>query len=207
MISRIHGLMIGLETGRALLDRDGIVYEVHVPSVDQQRLGAMINETVTLHTLHYLEGQGQGSSFIPRLIGFLDADDREFFEIFTTVKGMGNRKALRALALPLSVVARAIAEKDLDLLVSLPEIGKRTADTIVAQLSGKVDRFVELKPVAGVGAVDAAASELVRDVVTVLVQLGESRTDAESLVTRALAVDPSIEDAERLIEAAFRLKG
>ena len=176
-------------------------------SVDQQRLGARVGEPVTLHTLHYLEAQGQGSSFIPRLIGFTEPTDRAFFELFTTVKGMGNRKALRALALPFGVVATAIADKDHDLLKSLPEIGKRTAETIVAELNGKVDQFVEMKPMTSGGSTEAAVeSEVMRDVINVLVQLGETRSDARTLLERVQSVAPELDDAEKLIEAALRLK-
>jgi len=205
MIARIHGRLVSLQQGRALLECGPLAYEVLVPSADEQRLGTMIDETVCFHTLHYHEAQGQGASFTPRLVGFLEVVDRDFFELFTTVKGVGNRKALRALALPFAEVARAIAEKDVVVLKSLPEIGKRTAETIVAELNGKVDRFIEFKP-AGAG-VPAAGSDLSRDVVEVLVQLGESRSDALALVERVLAVDPEIDDPGQLLEAAFRIKG
>ncbi len=53
---------------------------------------------ITLTTFQYLESQGQGSSVIPRLVGFQSTAEREFFELFTTVKGIGNRRALRAMA-------------------------------------------------------------------------------------------------------------
>lgn len=211
MISRIEGELIGIEDGRALLRCEHLVYEIMVPGADQQRLGSSIGRDVAFHTLYYLENQNQGAAYVPRLIGFNTPQDRAFFELFTTVKGIGNRKALRALQLPLGTIAAAIAEKDVDLLVSLPEIGKRTAETIIVELNGKVDRFVELKPggaVAGIG-IDSssdAASTLVRDAVAVLAQLGETRMAARQLVDRAMAADPAIDTAEALVAAAFRLK-
>ena len=127
---------------------------------------------------------------------------------------MCNRKALRALQLPCGTVAGAIAEKDVDLLKSLPEIGKRTAETIVAELSGKIDRFIELKPTgakrdsansAG-GAANDARTELIRDAVAVLVQLGEQKLIARQLVDRALAADKTLNTADQLMAAALRLK-
>src|SRR5262245_17157043 len=147
MINRIEGELIEVTPdGRALLRCEHMTYELFVPGADQQRLAAMTGQTVRFHTLYYLESQNQGASYTPRLIGFASPDDRAFFELFTTVKGIGNRKALRALQLPFGAVAAAIADKDIDLLKSLPEIGKRTAETIVAELSGKVDRFVTGRP-------------------------------------------------------------
>jgi len=137
--------------------------------------------------------------------------DRAFFELFTTVKGMGNRKALRALELPFTRIAAAIATRDVDLLVSLPEIGKRTAETIVAELNGKVDKFtgdaaIELKPSAG-GATDSAQMDIARDAIAVLTMLGESKTDATKMVNAALATEPDLATADAVVETAYRLRG
>lgn len=209
MISSIEGELVSVtDGGCALLRCDHITYELFIPGADQQRLGAMIGQPVLFHTLYYLESQGQGASYVPRLIGFSSAEDRAFFELFTTVKGIGARKALRALQLPFGAIASAIAERDLDLLVSLPEIGKRTAETIVAELHGKVDRFVEMKPMgaAGVAAVEGPRAALIRDAVSVLAQLGEPKVYARQLIDRALAADPTLDSAEVLVAAAFRLK-
>jgi len=210
MISRIEGQLVSVVGERANLKcGEFFTYEVLVPAADRQRLAARIDEIIEFRTLHYYEGQGQGSSFIPRLIGFTSDDDKTFFELFTTVKGMGNRKALRALALPFRSVAEAIAAKDLDTLKSLPEVGKRTAETIVVELHGKVDRFIELKPTAAGGPglpADSAQSEVIRDAVAMLVLLGETNAHARHLVERATVVDPSIDTPEAAVAAAYRLK-
>jgi Holliday junction DNA helicase RuvA len=206
MINRIQGVLHSVtDDGRALLRCDYLTYELFIPGADQQRLATMTGQSVEFHTLHYMEGRDQGAAYLPRLIGFASPEDRAFFELFTTVKGIGNRKALRALQLPFGTIAAAIAEKDVDLLKSLPEIGKRTAETIVAELNGKVDRFVELKPMP----TDAAASgrsSLVNDAVGILTQLGEQKMTARQLVDRALAADPTLDSADGLVAAAFRLK-
>ncbi len=212
MISRIEGKLVSVARDRAQIACGPLTYTVFVAAADQQRLATMTDETVGLFTLHYLEGQGQGSSFTPRLIGFTSESDRAFFELFTTVKGMGNRKALRAMALPFHSIAEAIAARDVDLLKSLPEVGKRTAETIVAELHGKVDRFVEVKPDRDTGAATpgapgaSARHALVHDAVAMLTQLGEPGLRARELVDRALRADSSIDTPERLVAAAYTLK-
>lgn len=204
MISRIEGQLLSVTPNSVELACGQLVYELLVPAVDIPRLSTIIDQPVTFHTLHYLEGQGQGTSFIPRLIGFSSVEDRAFFQLFTTVKGFGNRKALRALQIPFTDVAAAIANRDTDLLITLPEIGKRTAQSIIAELSGKVDHFVsEHTPAA---AAPAHAQPLATDAVAVLVQLGESRLTARQLVDRALTADPTIDTPDALVAAAFRLK-
>jgi len=210
MITSLEGTLVSISAGRARVKMGDLTYEVLVPASDEQALHARVDERVTFETLHYLESQGQGLNFIPRLIGFRSEFDREFFQLFTTVKGLGNRKALRAIALPVPVIAEAIAGKDLDTLKTLPEIGKRTAETIVAELSGKVDRFVEAKPImtaGGAAGSGSASSELITTVMKVLMQLGESRIQARALVDRVLAVHPEVNDFDELLEAVYRIRG
>jgi Holliday junction DNA helicase RuvA len=218
MISRIEGELIEVTSGKVQLRCDHRTYELLVPASDELQLDARVGQRIEFHTLHYLEGQGQGTSFVPRLIGFGSIEALQFFELFTTVKGLGARKALRALQLPFGSVAQAISAKDQGLLVSLPEIGKRTAETIIAQLHGKVDRFTELTPGNAPSMIEAKEGDetgsncrggrlsLINDAVAILVQLGEPKIQARQLVDRALDADGSIESADDLVAGAFQLK-
>lgn len=159
MITQIEGTLTGLHDGAAHLRVGDLTYEVLVPAADTMVLAASLGQRMTFHTLHYLEGQGQGSSFWPRLIGFRTVRDREFFELFTTVKGIGNRRALRALQLPFARVAEAIALRDLATLQSLPEVGRRTAEAICVELKGKVDAYVVRGAVEAGGANTGAGTK------------------------------------------------
>jgi Holliday junction DNA helicase RuvA len=206
VIARIDGQLEGISDGAALVRAGAIVYEVLVPAYDQMRLAASIGEAISLHTLHYLEGQGQGSSFWPRLIGFATPEERTFFELFTTVKGIGNRKALRALQLPVATVAEAIANRDIATLQSLPEIGKKTAESIVLELKDKASRFLGASMMAEAKPMDPKVGRLRTDAIAVLIQLGESRPVALNLVERVLTADPTILSADEVVTAAFRLK-
>src|SRR5205823_10811058 len=75
---------------------------------------------------------------IPRLIGFQRVVERKFFEKLITVPNVGPTTATRALAFSVSAIARWIEAGDTAALGRLPGIGKRSAETIVAQLRGKV---------------------------------------------------------------------
>lgn len=189
MIGRLTGTLESLDELTALVSPGGgVAYEVSVPAFLVERLEHTRGREVTFVTFHYLEGQGQGAWFVPRLIGFLSPREREFFEVFTTVKGIGNRKALRAMAVEPAAIASAIARKDPAALSKLPEIGKRLAETIIAELSGKVEAFLSDAPVAQL---ETKSSGLKPDSVTeeavlTLTTLGETRADAERLVARAL---------------------
>ena len=80
--------------------------------------------------------------------------------------------------------------------MTLPEIGKRTAETIIAELSGKVDSWLEGAPdVAGIPAVGSVAA----DAVSMLITLGERPDAARQLVERALAQSPDVDSPEALL--------
>ena len=212
MIVKLEGILESIESDRACIRMpDGLTYEVLLPAYTAARLNGSLGQTVTLHTLHYMESQAQGATIFPRLAGFLSPIDKQFFELFVTCKGIGNRRALRAMTLSTPQIAGAIADRDLALLQSLPEVGKRTAETIAVTLKGKVDRFLDAVPVGargdGATAGTTAPGGLARDALHVLLQLGENRTQAVNWIDRALSADNAPTDAEALIAEVYRIKG
>ena len=225
MINRIEGILESLEETAALVVVGEIAYELAVPAADIPELYSRIGSRMTFHTLHYLESQGQGSSFWPKLIGFQSSKDRAFFELITTVKGIGVRRALRALTIPFTRVAEAIVMKDLALLMSLPEIGRKTAETMVLELRDKMDSYAKAastsatsksptrksEPKSAVGSPANATGTLnasaMMDAMNVLVQLGESRIDARALIDLALEREPDLTTANTLVSAALASKG
>jgi Holliday junction DNA helicase RuvA len=203
MIARITGRLEELTPTSALVDvGGGLWYEVLVPACDSGQLTQRLGQEVTLHTLHFIEGDASFGSQTPRLVGFLRATDRQFFRTFTTVKGIGIRTALKALERPVGEIASAIQGKDARFLATLPKIGKRTAEQIIAELHGKVEAFVG-PAAAAVESLPQPAAEAV----AVLVQLGERRPDAQALVERVLAVEPELKTPEEIIRLVYRLKG
>ncbi len=220
MIAKLTGILEDMAEGALLVRVEGgLTYEVLAPAYTAARLGASIGKPITLHTLYYLQSENQGNSFVPRLAGFLSAEDKAFFQLLTTVKGIGNRKALRAMALATGQIAAAIADRDAALLKSLPEVGRRTADTIIAELSGKVDTFLQpmttrVTATHDAAQADAAAGEgddvgarsLARQTVEVLVQLGENRLQAMRWVEEALAGKDRPTEVQMLLTKVYQLK-
>lgn len=205
MIARISGRLEEVRQGSALLNNNaGLWYEVLVPAGDIGRLARHVGTDVVLHTIHYVEGDPSHGQLSPRLIGFLSEGDREFFRVFTTVRGIGVRKALRALARPVAEVAGAIQSKDTKMLKALPEIGARTADRIIAELHDKVDDFAGEQ--GGGDEETVEISESGQEALAVLVQLGERRADAAALIERVLAVAPELSSPEEIIQQVYKLK-
>lgn len=210
MICRIHGTLENVVDGRAELAVDGgLTYELLLPAFAASRLGGLLDQPVTLHTMHYLEGNATSSVMTPRLAGFLTEDDRAFFQLFTSVKGIGPRKALRAMAMATNQIAAAIADRDAKTLQALPEVGKRTSETIIVDLSGKMDRFLGAHEAAtgpGSEAATTPARSAAREAIEVLVQLGENRAQAIRWVDEVTVKNPSLDDTESLVAAVLASK-
>ncbi|MBU6412451.1 MAG: hypothetical protein KGS45_03175 [Planctomycetes bacterium] len=195
MIARLGGQLVQCDKQSVLvLHQSGLTYELLVPTFLLQSLVSQIDQPVHFITYHYLEGIGQGTHFVPRLIGFLTVRQREFFELFTTVSGIGNRKALRAMALDPATIATSIASRDTKALTQLPEIGKKLAELIIAELHDKVTPFVdgsftgiEVKGTPTLSRPNTPRDPLTEDAIAAVMALGESRTDAERLVQRVLS--------------------
>lgn len=192
MICRISGALAAVEGNIATVEMPalGLARQVLLPTYLAARLTDQVGRPITLHTLEYLESHGQGASFIPRLIGFAQAEDRRFFEIFTSVKGLGNRKTLRAMALPPGEIAALVAAKDTRGLQQLPEIGKRLAETMVAELTGKLDAFIDpgviVEPKSGAAHARPELAGPVTEALEVLLALGQTLAEAERAIDRAL---------------------
>lgn len=216
MIAKIEGTLDSVSADRALVKvAAGITLEVLLPAATAAQLVGSENQAVALFTLTFFESQGQGATMFPRLAGFTSADDRAFYNLFTTVKGIGQKRALRAMALPTGQLASAIEDRDLALLQSLPEVGKRTAETIVATLRGKLGHLTTatsagMRGVAGTvdGAAGARvpAGSLAREAVDVLVQLGEKRPEAARWIDQVLEKPDAPRDLQALIAEVYRVK-
>lgn len=218
MITRIEGILEDVTDGVAEVRvADNIVHEVLVPACDMGELAMKVGARVRLFTLHYLESQGQGSHFIPRLIGFNSREQRAFFELLTTVKGIGNRKALRAMQVSHARMAEAIAGGDAKFLATLPEIGKRTAESTIVELKGKLDAFLK-DPTAARRAAAAVSAMVVpaapigpaADAEEVLVALGEPRAQAREKIERVIAaaqVSGMELTAEEIVTRTLRSRG
>lgn len=215
MIASVTGTLTDLRGETAYVDAGyGVVYELLLPAFAAHRLAVSAGQVVTLHTLHFLESNNQGATYLPRLAGFLTVDDRAFYELFVTCKGIGHKRALRAMVLPTHQLALAIADRDVKLLQTMPEVGKKTAETIAVTLRDKVERFIAPGSGGSGAAVGTAgdgaggpATSLQRGAIEVLLQLGEQRAQAMVWIDEALAQDDAPGEVDQLVAAVYRIKG
>jgi len=206
MIVKITGRLASAGEESVIMDRDGLGYEVLIPAFAKESLAAKIGQTVTLHTLEYYEGSAMGGNMFPRLVGFIEADDRDFFLEFIKVKGVGYRKALRACALPVKQIALAIERGDTRILSTLPEIGKRTAEQMIVSLRGKLERVTWGGGEPTVIEQPESLSQVQREALEILLQLGERRNEAVELIEKVCQADKDMKDPARIVEAVYKRK-
>ncbi len=203
MICRVTGRLVGVGEEAAVVDIGGICHEVLVPRSAMGDLQRLSGGEVTLFTLEYLDGNPALGHLVPRIVGFLTEDDRAFFNELLKVKGLGVRKALRAMSVPAHQIARAIEHGDERALAGLPEIGKRTATHVIAQLRGKLERFLAPAaaplPVAEMTHAQAVALDI-------LVHWGDRRADAQRWIAAAVVAEPDLNEPEAIVRAAYRVK-
>jgi len=200
MIRYIKGILMKKEKDRIVVLTNGIGYEVYLPAIVRKTYySKREGETVELF-VSYQQGLKQPK---PMLIGFNLEVEREFFEMFIQVKAIGPSVAIKALSIPVSKIARAIEERDVETIKRLDGIGSRKAEMIISELKGKVGKFALLKGDDIVSQVEP--QELRQQVEEVLVkQLGHTKSEASRMVSEALKRNPNVSTPEELFEEVYR---
>jgi Holliday junction DNA helicase RuvA len=204
MISTIKGKIIKKEDTGLLIDVAGIGYEVLIPLTILNELKDICEgQDVSLVTFHYYANEPSKS--IPVLIGFMNEVEREFFEKFITVSGVGPKAAVKAISKPISEIAKAIDSADITFLKSLPGIGEQRAKEIIAKLQNKVGKFGLIqdgfKP-----AQYESKKDIENEALQVLTQLQYKRQEALDMIKKALERNSDISTSEELLNEVYRQK-
>ena len=217
MITHLAGRLAHSDIGDLSIEIDvgGVRYEVLVPAFLWPELQTLIEEgsnedglgpEIGLHVLYHATANVP----VPLLIGFLRRPERDFFRKFTSVEGIGPTRAVKALNLSVSTIARAIEQEDRATLTRLPGIGPRAADKMIASLRGKVVAEAALQDGAFESPVDMADLERGRvsvDAADAIAALGYPDSDARRWVDEALADAPELKTVEELTLAVLRTRG
>ncbi|QDT75362.1 Holliday junction branch migration protein RuvA [Lacipirellula limnantheis] len=202
MITKITGIPINVSGDVLTLAVGAFEYEVLIPEFTRRQLQAQIGHQTSLHTIEYLEGNQMASRLTPRLVGFLNPIEREFFELFCQVDGVGVKKALRSMVRPVQEVAALIEDQDAKGLAALPGIGPATAERVIAKLRRKVPKFALL-----IGRDLPADVATERDVLSesfdALRALGHGESEARKLLDDALSRKKKYKDVDEMLRAVY----
>lgn len=204
MITKVSGQLLTLADDCATLNVPPFEYEVAIPEYTRRHLQSEIGKNISLHTIHYIDGNAaQGGRLMPKLVGFLTTIERDFFELFCSVDGVGVKKALRAMVRPVQDTAVMIEQQDAKALSTLPGVGPATAEKIIATLRRKMPRFALLVRRELPGA-EVQVPGVVEETFQALLVLGHGEAEARKLIEQALAVSKKYKDTESMIQAIYQ---
>ncbi|MBI3253004.1 MAG: hypothetical protein HYZ52_06845 [Candidatus Omnitrophica bacterium] len=212
MISQITGTVGHFSENTLTLKTSGLSYEVYIPTAIMKTLNGRLKKEseISLITYHYY--QTDPSKSIPILIGFSNRIEKEFFEKFITVSGVGPKAAVRALSLPIPDIAQAIDAADLGFLKSLPGIGEQRAKEIIAKLQGKMGKF-SLMPggerQAGAARAEKTSggrTEIEEEALEVLTQLQYKKEEAREMIRKAFSRKSDLAGVEEVLNEVYRQK-
>jgi holliday junction DNA helicase RuvA len=195
MIALLRGVLLEKHPNQAIVEAGGVGYDVTIPVSTFTHLpdaGAEVRLRVHTHVREDALA----------LYGFLTQDEKALFEKLIGVSGIGPKLAVTILSgLAAPDLIASIRRGEVDRLVRIPGIGKKTAERMVLELRDK------LPPATGEEAAAPAAAALSpvdQDVLSALLNLGCGRPAAEAAVRKAKAAGPSI-DFEPLFRRALEL--
>jgi holliday junction DNA helicase RuvA len=202
LITKITGKLLALHDNTLTLGVGPMEYEVLIPEFTRRQLQLELSHEISLHTIEYLEGNPMQGRLTPRMIGFLTEVEREFFELFCSVDGVGVKKALRAMVRPVKDVATAIEDQDAKSLAALPGIGPAMSERIIAKLRRKVPKFALMVARAEFEA--DVEYDVVSETFDVLRGLGHGESDARRLLDAALSAKKTYKDVQSLLQAIYQ---
>jgi len=202
MIAKLKGLIDSTGDGWAIIDVGGVGYLVFCSARTLDRLGRGEVAEVMVET-HVREDH-------IHLYGFVDAAERDWFRLLTTVQGVGAKVALAILSvLAPDNLLQTVAAADKAAITQAPGVGPKLATRILSELKDKVgDIALTAFPIGGIGrgldeADGAAFGGAVKDAASALVNLGYQPSEALGAVSRAAGRLGDGADVEALIRAGL----
>ncbi|HVX42219.1 MAG TPA: Holliday junction branch migration protein RuvA [Gemmatimonadaceae bacterium] len=194
MIAQISGVLVSKELDRVeIMTPGGVGYELAIPLGVYESL-PRTNEAVTLHTHLVVKEDGW------QLFGFATTFERRVFQRVLNAKGVGPALALGLLStLTAERLVRALRDKDVATLQSVPRVGRKKAEQLILDLADKLDDL-QVSAAPGVPRPEGAGVE---DAIRALVSLGYSTADAERAVRQAVDDGGTGSGAAELIRAAL----
>jgi Holliday junction DNA helicase RuvA len=197
VITSIQGTLTSATPLHAVIELNGLGYEVHVPVTTAEKLPAP-GVNVKLHTLVIYREDAQ------TLYGFATPAERDFFRLLIeNVTGIGPKSALAIMSrLSLALLESAIRSGDIATLSKVPGIGKKTAERLVVELKAKVGG-TDSAAASTSGESPAPEPNAHRDAAAALIALGYKAADADQAVRRASLALGATATTEALIKKAL----
>jgi holliday junction DNA helicase RuvA len=195
MIALLRGVLVEKHPNQAIVDTGGVGYDVTIPVSTFTHLpdaGAEVRLRIYTHVREDALS----------LYGFLTQDEKALFEKLIGVSGIGPTLAVKVLSgVAAADLVNAIRRGEVEKLVRIPGVGKKTAERMVLELRDKLPAVTGEEPAAPA---EAALTPVDQDVLSALLNLGCARPQAEAAVRKAKASGAPA-DFEPLFRRALEL--
>ncbi|WP_288894127.1 Holliday junction branch migration protein RuvA [uncultured Megasphaera sp.] len=190
MIGYVRGVVTHLFEDACFVDVQGVGYRVYIPASTIQEI--TVGKEIQLFT--YMAVREDAIL----LYGFATTDEYELFMLLISVNGVGPKVALGILSAVTPEGFRlAVQQKQLQTLVKLPGIGKKTGERILLELQDKVGK-ADVHTTDDVEAIRAVPTD---EVVMALVSLGYSEGEAHKAAARVTSLNlPLPEQIRRALQ-------
>lgn len=188
MIGFLKGKIISAKPTQLLIDVNGVGYVVNISINTFEQLSG--KETAALHISTNVKEDSI------TLYGFFAEAEKEMFELLISISGVGPKSALSLLSgITTDELKDAIIYGNVGRIVSVPGIGRKTAERLILELKNKVGDIKE-------EAVPAAAPGIQKEAVAALTTLGYNFATAEKAVHKILSANPNC-SLEELIKKSL----
>lgn len=188
MIAYLEGKIHSLKPTEVIVNTGGVGYLVHIPLSTYDAVQGAQEARLHIHTVVREDAI--------TLYGFSEMDEKEMFELLISISGIGPKSALGLLSgIRGEDLKNAIAKGDVNRLVAVPGVGKKTAERIVLELKSKVDQLAVSQGESGYQTRSEAAMALAA--------LGYNQRHAEKAVRDILDENPALA-LEEVIRAALK---
>ena len=192
MIGSLNGLIISKKPSEVLLEVNGIGYEIHVPLSTSFKLPS-VDQTVQLLT-HLIVREDQHT-----LYGFITEDERKLFRALIKISGVGAKLALTILSgINVEGFIRSVQMQDVDTLIHLPGIGKKTAERLLVEMKDKVGQMGDI---AQNDAVESKDLRIIKEAHNALTSLGYKSVEARKILD---GIDSNGLTVEALLKQALQ---
>ena len=198
MIAQITGKLLGKSPSEILVEVNGITYEILVPISTLYQLPD-VGQSVKLYTHFVVREDAQ------ILYGFYQTKDKEMFRLLIKVNGVGPKMALGILScVEADDFVRTVRDNDVNAMVSMPGIGKKTAERLVIEMKDRLSDWDSVGSSKSNAEAESGTSAMTKDAEIAMINLGYKPQHATRAVAQVLKDNPDLIDSEQLIRLALK---
>ena len=199
MIALISGKIVYKGISHLVVDAQGVGYRIFIPLTTFYELPEA-GQLITLHVHTHVKQDAIN------LFGFYTVQERDLFQLMLSVSGIGPKMSMNILSgISVQELLRAISSGDVGNLISIPGLGKKTAERLILELKEKVLKKM-MADIMPAGDNQERVNQLIKeDVLSALVNLGYKSNVAQSALDKVLQVSAKEMPMEQLLKKTLKI--